>query len=138
MEYLLGLIFGSLLATAFFYINKTIFYKEKPARPMISQSRTYAMLAPFMLKIVLPPTLDTQSTRFYDKNRVRILYTQDFAYWIENNAVYRAKLENEMLVENSEEKLDIMSMSEVELEEITFIIEKLTEGINDDRGHPGN
>ena len=43
-----------------------------------------------------------------------------------------------MIVENSEEMVDMMALSKVQLDEMIFIVEKLTEGKNIDNSGSGN
>ncbi len=67
------------------------------------------------------------------------MFTQSHAYWISNNSVYRANLnENGLIVQESSEVLDMMGMDKVQLDEMMLIVEKLTEGKNSDYWNSGN
>ena len=139
MDAIVGFVLG-VIATAFGAALSQfgkLLSSSKNVKMLVSQSRTHAMLYSVMNDNSLPD-LDTQATRFFDDNQFRVLYTEDNAYWIKDNSVYRARIENGMVNVDSEEKLDIFSMDKVELEEMIFIIEKLTEGKKNDRWNPGN
>lgn len=139
MDAIVGFVLG-VIATAFGAALSQfgkLLSSSQNVKMLVSQSRTHAMLYSVMNDNSLPD-LDTQATRFFDDNQFRVLYTEDNAYWIKDNSVYRARIENGMVNVDSEEKLDIFSMDKVELEEMIFIIEKLTEGKKNDRWNPGN
>ena len=139
MEFLAGAIVGIVGTTIGIAISQLakMMSRVDSIRVLVSQSRTHSMLYSVISGNSFTD-IDTQATRFYDDNKFRVLYTEDNAYWIKDNSVYRARIENGMVDMNSEEKLDIFSMSKVELEEMIFIIEKLTEGKKNDRWNPGN
>jgi hypothetical protein len=64
--------------------------------------------------------------------------TEHHAYWIANNALQVAKIIDGIVQEDSAKKVDMMGMDKVELEEMIFIVEKLTEGKSNDRWSSGN
>lgn len=138
MEYSLGFTLGCTITFVAAYAYRYIVGNPISYKPHASQSRSHRLMAPVTFPIEQYKQLYSQSSKFYDSHQLRILYTNDNAYWIENNSVYKAKVENNLVIENSEEKLDILSMNDVELEEVMFIVEKLTEGLRDDRWNPGN
>jgi hypothetical protein len=55
------------------------------------------------------------------------MFIENNAYWIDNNVVYKAKTNNDEIDNNTVEKVDIMTMNKVELDNMIFIIDKLTE-----------
>ena len=75
-----------------------------------------------------PKEIDTQATRHFDNSRTRILMTESNAYWIKDNAVYVADIQDGKIMEESSKIVDTMGMGKVELDELMFIVEKLTEG----------
>jgi hypothetical protein len=78
---------------------------------------------------------NTQSMRFFDKTHPRILIMEGRGYWISNNAVYYASFDDEGLDTENAVQLDTMTMSNVELEKLIFIVEQLTKGLsNEDSG----
>jgi hypothetical protein len=60
------------------------------------------------------------------------------AYWIKDSKVYRADLLEGRVQEDSAKVLDMMALDKVELEEVIFIVDKLTEGKSNDNGNPRN
>lgn len=67
-----------------------------------------------------------------------MLTTETQAYWIKNNTVYVAEIENGIVLNETTKVVDIMGMDKVQLDEMMFIIEKLTEGNINDNWNPGN
>jgi hypothetical protein len=100
-------------------VVKRFEYYEPGIKIRVSQSRTHS-LSPSAFFVPHPP-LKTQATDHYDSGRMKILFSEDKAYWIKDNAVYCADIVDNQIVENSEKPLEMM-----------FIVEKLTEGIDND------
>lgn len=96
------------------------------------------MMAPVTINIMPLKDLKTQATDHYDSKQVRVLMTETNAYWIANNALHTAEIVDGSVVESSTKKVDMMGMDKVELEEMIFIVEKLTEGKSNDRWSSGN
>lgn len=138
LEYLIGssvtiflFLFGSFLARLSHKYNY-------PLKVKASQSRTHHMMAPVTINVMPLKDLKTQATDHYDSKQVRVLMTETNAYWIANNALHTADIVDGSVVEDSTKKVDMMGMSKVELEEMIFIVEKLTEGKSNDRWSSGN
>lgn len=72
--------------------------------------------------------LVTQSTQFNKELYHRVIITGDFAYWISNNQFFFAPVEDGMIKKDFARLVDTMSMNSVELEKMTFIVDRLTEG----------
>jgi hypothetical protein len=142
MEYLLGSLVTLL---TMFIFSLVINQKLKSPNNVIkvraySQSFIHKTLAPFL------PTNDelryetrkkTQSSKLLAKYTMRVLFVEDKAYWIKDNSVYSANVFDGIVDEESAFKLDIMGMDAVELKEISFIVEKLTEGVDDENRYSG-
>jgi hypothetical protein len=79
----------------------------------------------------------SQSQKHDKKTQVRVLITGDKAYWIRDNAFYSADVEDGEIVKDSTSKVDTMGMDSVQLEEMAFIVDQLTEGFRDDSGNAG-
>ena len=141
MEFLFGSFVTILsIVVAKIYLNKT--NKLSPlAVPKVSQSQKHQLLSPLIQigSIFVEQSIDTQATRYHDAHSVKVLFTEDKAYWIANNAVYMAEVSDEGVVEeDSTQRVDTMGMSKVELKEISFIVDKLTEGKRNDTWGSGN
>lgn len=136
MDFLLGVVVSSLLTVFVFYASKKINAYYPSIRVTASQSRTHFMYPPIILpRKELPPT---QSIKHSAKNMTRIIFTAQKAYWIQDNALYQADIENGLVVEDSTKVVDTMSMDKVQLDEMMFIVQKLTEGNNIDNSGSGN
>jgi hypothetical protein len=110
-------------------------------RPLIRYTQSLKIEATknFLKKIIEPkPIRKTQSTQHMSKMTTRVLFLNDSAYWIKNNALYVADLINGEVVEESARKVDTMGMDKVQLDKTIFIVTKLTEGLEDDRSDTGN
>jgi hypothetical protein len=140
MEYLLGsllTIFAMLFANRF--LNKKI---DRIPFPKINyrQSIIHDTLRPFLPtnnELSQKSHVKTQSKIHSDKNTLRVLFFEDKAYWIQENAFYTADLVNGLVDEESTIRVDIMGMNEVQLKEMSFIVDKLTEGIDDENRYSG-
>lgn len=121
------------------YLNKTNKLKLLSV-PIMTQASRFEFIKPFIQYVGnVRPMPETQSTKFYAINSVKVLFTEDKAYWVNNNSFYTADINEEGLVEEeSTREVDIMSMDKVELEEMFFIVEKLTEGKRNDNWGSGN
>jgi hypothetical protein len=138
VEYLLGG-FVTLLGVAILYYVIAISNKNfKTIRIKSSQSRTYDILAPFIIPVNRTFNKKRQSINHLESTQIRILMLNDKAYWIKDNAVYSATLNNGIIMDESTKVVDIMGMNEVELEEMMFIIERLTEGKSNDYRSSGD
>ncbi len=78
---------------------------------------------------LMHPKVNTQATKYHEKNLVRIIFAEHQAYWIKDNVFYTADLDSFGLVDvESIRAVDTMTMDKVQLERMSFIVEKLTEG----------
>lgn len=59
---------------------------------------------------------------------MRFLLLNGKAYWITDNAVFVADVDDQGIIEESKKVVDTMAMDDVQLKEIEFIVNKLTEG----------
>jgi hypothetical protein len=82
--------------------------------------------------------IKTQATDYYDSNSLRVLIMEDMAYWIQNNELLQANIENGEMLPESTKRVDTMGMDSVELKKITDIVEKLTERVGNENRNPGN
>jgi hypothetical protein len=141
MEYFLG----SLITFAIVIVlTKTFQNKDEPDpfnTIQYSQSYIHELISPLIypdeINRLLSP-LVSQAKKHYDKTNIRILFMDEKAYWITNNKFYNADTEDGEVLKETTKEVDIMGMDEVELEKMTFIVEKLTEGLHNDSGDSGN
>lgn len=137
MEFILGATLASILTIILIAFNNKINLSYQKFQVKTSQSRSHA-LYPY-IPIMIPKAIDTQSTRHREKSLHRILFVNDSAFWIKDNSVYQADVDpNGLIIEGSEKVVDIMGMDKVQLDEMMFIVEKLTEGKDSDNSNSGN
>ena len=143
MEFFIGVL-ASLISL--FVINKMISdrnkdYSFKLRPPIHSQSFLYDSIGPLghMVKNMYGDTrLNTQATKHFESLHVTVAFSNNNAYWIENNSLFCARLEENGFDKKSGKRVDTMGMSSVELNEIQFIVEQLTKAGNYDNGNPGD
>jgi predicted membrane protein len=142
LEYLIG----SLLAIAVFYFfnrdssNKTETRSIMP-KIFLSQAYTYNLIKPALPVLELlaePDKLVTQSSKHEESKLTRVLVLENTAYWITNNQVYYANISEDKIDMESTSVVDTMGMDKVELDKMIFIIDKLTEGTDNDHSNSGN
>jgi len=106
-----------------------------------SQSYIYDMISPLLpsesfLRPFLPKA--TQSKKHQSKLNVRVMFLEGKAYWIKDNQFYVAKAENGVVLDDTTSQVDIMGMDKVELDKMIFIVDRLTEGTDNDRRNSGD
>lgn len=140
MEYLIGSFITFVGVTIFYYVHQQIANKVKPVKLRASQSKTHDMFAPILLNIGDYRKKDTQAMNHFDSGRLKILFTDTDAYWIKDNAVFSAPIDPQtgQIIEDQQKEVDMMGMDKVQLNEMMFIVEKLTEGRTNDNWGTGN
>lgn len=142
MEYFTGSILTLLTV---FVLNKIISnnYKKFQTKKILvtySQSYVFETIKPFissLFEIIKQPK--TQASKYSDEKRVRILFLENKAYWIEKNQLLEASLfESGEIDYSSAIEVDTITMDDVQLKRTMFIVEQLREGLNDDLGYPGD
>lgn len=135
MEYFLGSVISLMLMLAIqvFYkkYNKTV----SSFRVVQSQSILFEMIKPVYLTLMsnMPVNYNrpnTQSYKHYSQSHFKVMFIEDKAYWIKDNAFYVANVVDGFIDPESTETVDIMGMDKVQLDKMMFIVETLTEGTN--------
>jgi len=140
MELLIGFVLA--LATVAF-VKKFILTEKLISENTIptlrySQSYLYELIAPVIPYMPVARYRRPSQSFLYDyKSKQRIVFTDNKAYWIKDNAFYEASLVDGEVDSETTKVVDTMTMDKVELDKMIFIVEKLTEGITDDFGNPG-
>ena len=141
MEFIAGSLITFIgIAILRYATDKIIGSKEFKVKLKASQSYNHKMFAPLLLNIQDRRPTDSQSVRHREANRTKIAFTDSAAYWIKDNTVYVADLDptTGMIIEESTKEVDIMGMDKVQLDEMMFIIEQLTEGQSNDSWSSGD
>ena len=135
MEYLAG---SLLTFVIMYFFSRAV---NQPKNDVISlkisynQSKQYEMIKHYIPFSDTP--LDTQASKHFLSKYRKIIFYNNLAYWIEDNAVYSAEYnENEILFE-SKKTIDMMTIDGVELDKMIFIVDKLTEGNENDSRNSG-
>jgi len=110
--------------------------------PLYSQSYNLQLLRPLLGENIIYADnytkIKTQATEYFDQRHMRMVVMDDYAYWIKDNVLLCAEYGEEGFNENSTKEVDIMGMDRVELNKMITVVDKLTEGKQDDSGSSGN
>jgi hypothetical protein len=116
-------------------IRKEVKKEENALKITYNQSHIYQMMAPYL---ELAPPLENftprQSQNFLDNAYMKVMIVNGKAYWIKDNVFYVADVVNGEVNKEGAKKVDTMAMDKVELNEMMFIVEKLREDKDDNRG----
>jgi len=139
VEYLVGSISTIVtMLTVLFVIKKINDSKPKVSRVSYSQSNIYERIKP-AIPYMPPIEKESQASNHRKSQMVRIAVIENNAYWISNNSVFMAPVNEEGMVDySSGTPIDTMAMDKVELNRISYIVERLTEGSDDDSSNTGN
>lgn len=142
MEYFIGSFVTLLVITVAFKLLPYLDIRYKPKTLFVTQSKSFEMISPFMLNWPQGPQhedqKETQSRKHIASYGVRIVFYNDNAYWLYDNVFYTAKVINGSVDHETAKVVDTMSMSNVELKELAYIVERLTEGKGNDSSNSGN
>jgi hypothetical protein len=137
MEYLIGGV------TAFIVLLTISFFMRNQAAQPVTSIR-YSQTHIFeLIKNSLPTNNEilsvkpTQARKHNVNTYTRIIFVNKKAYWIKDNNVYEAEVINGDVIKETAKQVDIMTMDKVQLNNIMFIIDKLTEGNINDSGYSG-
>jgi hypothetical protein len=81
--------------------------------------------------------INTQSSKFVEDSYIRVVIVESSAYWIKDQALYTADVSEGAVDKSTTRRVDTMAMDKVQLDKTLFIVEKLREGLNNDRGGTG-
>lgn len=141
MEYFLGslLTILTLIFAAKVLSKKVDQYKVTPIA--YTQSYTHDLISPLLpsggLTGAYKPLL-SQAQKHLDKTNVRVLFVGDKAYWIKDQQFFVAEVEDGMVINDTAGRVDTMAMDSVELDKMVFIVDKLTEGKENDSRDSGH
>ena len=142
MQYLIGSLLGIATTLLCFYlINKSTITVD-PIKIDISQSLIHEVIKPALPILAIIDKLtpkETQASKFEKSMLVRVMVVEGEAYWIKDNIVYQATLDEEDNIDKETTNVvDIIHMDDIQLKKMMFIIEKLTEGLDDDNSNTGH
>jgi hypothetical protein len=132
MEYLLGSIVTIALL---FFAKHLIRDKAKTvgrSSLIYSQSYVFNIVKPYLQLEMLTKPIKTQASDYLDSLYVRVILVENKAYWISNNTFYVADEEDGFINKETAKPVDIMGMDKVQLDKMIFIVETLTEGVQNE------
>lgn len=129
MEFLLGFILAIGIVVIFRIFE--IIANQKPNTTIIrySQVRIHEIIKnhiPDYEFDVKKPI--TQSENHRNSLYTRVVFIENQAYWIKNNTLFVADMQEGMVDEETTREVDTMTMDKVQLEKVIHIVEALTEG----------
>lgn len=142
MEYFLGSIVT--LLTMFVvskYANRVV---EEHAKKFVgikySQSSMFTLVKPFLpTNKELQKPKNTQAINSKIRSQKRVIIMDGMAYWIHDHNLYTAEVSpNDEVQKETAKIVDTMSMDKVQLDKISFIVDKLTEGLPNESGDSRN
>lgn len=101
------------------------------------QSHVHDLVGAEINKLISqPPKNNTQSRKLMSADELRVVFVDSLAYWIKDNCFYQARVIDGKIDDFSKKKVDTMGMNKVELDKMFFIVQKLTEGKQNDGRDP--
>jgi hypothetical protein len=133
LEYLAG---SFVTLTIIFVLNRLLSKKlneTKVFKPRVSQSYLYQFLASYV-ESGISKEQKSQSSEFLNKKYVKVVVLENEAYWIHDNQLFVADYHDGEVDRLSAKQVDTFSMSSKELEKTRYVVDKLTEGNNENSG----
>jgi hypothetical protein len=139
MEYLIG----SLVTILIFFFATKALKKDyeadlEPIAIKYSQSNVYELIKPYIVPDMFIQPLVSQSTKHYDRQHIRVVLSNNKAYWIMNNVLYMADEVDGAIDKATTQPVDTINMDKVQLEKVIVIVEALTEGGDGENWSPRN
>jgi hypothetical protein len=101
-----------------------------------NQSRLYELTKYIIPETKLEP-MKTQATEYFDSRHIKVVYTSNSVYWIQDGIFYTADFVNGEVLEETKKKVDTSTMNKVELDKISFIVDILAKDEKNDSGNSG-
>jgi hypothetical protein len=143
MEYFIGSI--TTLAIMLFFAKTVSLNKDTGKFKNIiinTQSRAHALASDYYVSIApyfrVPEPLNTQASKHYLSEGTRVVLHENTAYWISDSSLLCAQMINGNIDKENAKRVDTMTLDKVELDKIMFIVDKLTDGVQNDGGNSGN
>lgn len=80
----------------------------------------------------------TQMTNRMDNDAVKVVLTEDRAYWVADNIFYTANLVNDKPDMSTASPIDTSNLSKDDIDKMLFILDNLGRGDKNERGSSGN
>lgn len=128
MDYFIGAITTLLCILAVYPFVRAQVNKINKINVQYRQSYNFSLVQPWASISKPQKELVTQATKHHDANSTRVVISNDKAYWIFNNQLLSAEVVDGKVDGNTTQKVDTMALNDVELNNLAFIVDKLTEG----------
>jgi len=132
---------GSVITLVSLFIFNRMLKKitsEKLNVPIFTQTAKVELLKNYLISVITKnPESKTQSRNHLKKNSMKAFFLGKDVYWIESGFLFTAKIIDNQIDESTKKRVDTYSIDKVELDKISFIVDKLTEGNKDDSGNSG-
>jgi hypothetical protein len=131
MEYLAGsfiTLLGMAALAAFYFKNrKDLIQGYDVIR--YSQSHIHEIIKKYIPDEEFEPkSTPSQSANHKRSMYTRVVFVENQAYWIKNNTLFVADMEEGIVDEDSTREVDTMGMNKVQLDKVIYIVDALTEG----------
>ena len=138
MEYVIGSLISLLIIVVGNRVLKPYAKDLNKSVIRYSQSHVYSLIAPVLDYVPKERTkINNQSFKFVEDSYIRVVIVEKAAYWIKDQVLYTADVGEEGVDKSTTRRVDTMEMDKVQLDKTLFIVEKLREGLNNDRGGTG-
>jgi len=144
MEYFVGSFLTLIVVLTTFGAFSRALKTRGGIKPKVTQSQSFSLISPYVNRLYLTGLQnaqffpETQSRKHNSANTVKLVIYNSNAYWIQDKKFYTAKVINGDVDRETTKLVDTMSMSAVELNELSSIVDKLTEGMGNDSSNSGN
>ena len=137
MEYFVGSVITLIAIVSIMIIAKS---NTPPTVPSIrySQSHIHNLIYPWIpTNDELVEPIVSQSTKHLDSAFVRVVMVDGKGYFIKDGTFFVAEVVDGDIDKSTAKQVDTMTMDTVQLNKIKFIVEKLTEGKDNDSWNAG-
>ena len=140
MEYAIG----SVVTLVALFIFSRLFLpspeQTRQVKIISRQSRLFEIIRPALPFLETQNELpETQSYRYEDSLHLKVIVSDGIAYWIHENRLYQGDFVDGHIDRESGKVVDTMTLSKVELEKMSYIVDRLnSKGGNLDYRNTGN
>jgi len=139
MEYLAGSFLTLLVMLSTYGFFSANINKLKQYNIAYTQSYNYSLIQPWAGFTAAKKPLVGQSYDYAEKHALRIAMTPDNkAYWIDNGFLVVTEVIDGKIDADNKKRVDTIHMDSVELEGVKTIVDRLTDGRNNEATDPGN
>lgn len=137
-EYFLGFLVAIVMLIVFRLLGPRIIRADQVTKIKYSQSHIHDIIRYNLPdEVFLPIKKSRQSYSHEKKTSLKVVFLDKEAYWIKENKLFVADHEAGIVKEGTARGVDTMGMNKVQLDEMVFIVEQLTRGIENDSRNTG-